>query len=340
LGREDIFGEVRNDDMARELSRGSAAGVGNSLAPLWREILLTPWRVYRNFSHDNGFSWAAAIAYYILLSVFPLVLLAVSLAAYIVDPKWAIEQASQLLQNFIPAQNLQIKDVVDGAVQLRARATAISLLFLLFTNSQVFGIVTQALNVTYDVGSDYGLVKRTLMRLGQAIVFGTLFIAGLGARFLLDLLGNKLQIFPLEVAVVGALIRVVLPVVLLYLAFFLTYRYVPRRDVSHRAALAGAAAALLMFVAARPVFLRYLQHFGDYNMLYGSLAVLIILVLWAWLVAIILLLGGHVTAHVQKVLIERQDANAIERRHELRSPNSGPDPAQTMVPEVKQEEGS
>ncbi len=216
----------------------------------------------------------------------------------------------------------------------------VSLVFLLFTGSQVFGIVTQALNVTYDVGNGYGFVKRTAIRLGQAVVIGAMFVVGLAARFILDFLGDRLRFVPQDAAVLGGLVRWVLPLLLLYLAFFLTYRYVPRRDVSHRASLVGAAAAVFLFVAARPIFLGYLQHFAEYNLLYGSLAVLIILILWAWLVAIILLLGGHVTAHFQKVLIEGQNADEVEQRHELRSPISGPDAAKKLVPEVKQEEGS
>jgi membrane protein len=305
-----------------------------------REALLTPWRVYRNFAHDNGFQWAAAIAYYGLLSVFPLVLLVIALAAFIVDAQWAVDKASELLETLIPAQTLQIEELIDGAIELRARATVVSLFFLLFTGSQVFSIVTQALNVAYDVSNHYPWWKRHLLRVGQAIIIGTLFVVGLAARLLLDLFWGQLSLLEGEAELVRQAVRWVLPLALLILAFFLTYRYVPRRDVSHRAAFAGALTATLLFVAARPVFLGYLNRFGDYNLLYGSLTFLIILILWAWLVAIILLLGGHVAAHTQKVLIEGQVAEEVERRHELRSPVSGPDPAVQLVPEAQKEEGS
>jgi membrane protein len=305
-----------------------------------REILLTPWRVYRNFSHDNGFQWAAAIAYYGLLSIFPLALLAIALAAFVVDARWAVDKASELLQNVIPGAKPQVEQLIDGAIQLRSRATVISLLTLLFTGSQVFSIVTQALNVAYDVGHQYIWWKRYLMQFGQAIIIGTLFIVGLGSRILLDLFWEPLGAMQGEAEVLRQAVRWALPVLLLVLAFFLTYRYVPRRDVSHRAALIGALTATILFIAARPIFLSYLNRFDEYNLLYGSLTFLIILVLWAWLVAIILLLGGHVTAHVQKVLIEGQAASAVERRHELRSPGAGPDPAEKLIPEVKREKES
>lgn len=305
-----------------------------------REVLLTPWRVYRNFSHDNGFQWAAAIAYYGLLSVFPLILLTIALASFVVDAQWAIDKASELLETLIPAGSLQIEELIDGAIQLRARATVISLVLLLFTGSQVFSIVTQALNVAYDVSNHYSWWKRHLMRLGQALIIGTLFVVGLASRLLLDLVWAQPGALLAQAGLIQEVVRWVLPLALLVLAFFLTYRYVPRRDVSHRAAFVGAVSATLLFVAARPIFLGYLNRFSEYNLLYGSLTFLIILILWAWLVAIILLLGGHVTAHTQKVLIEGQPAADVERRHELRSPVTGPDPAVRIVPEGKEKEGS
>jgi membrane protein len=167
-----------------------------------------------------------------------------------------------------------------------------------------------------------------------------LFVVGLASRLLLYLFWDRLTVLPGEAELLRQVVRWVLPLLLLVLAFFLTYRYVPRRDVSHRAALAGALSATLLFVGARPIFLNYLNRFGEYNLLYGSLTFLIILILWAWLVAMILLLGGHVAAHVQKVLIEGQPAEEVERRHELRSPVSGPDPAVSIVPEATKKEGS
>ena len=157
---------------------------------------------------------------------------------------------------------------------------------------------------------------------------------------LLDLFWGQLGALQGQTGLIRDAVRSVLPLALLALAFFLTYRYVPRRDVSHRAALVGAACATLLFVAARPIFLGYLNRFGEYNLLYGSLTFLIILILWAWLFAIILLLGGHIAAHTQKVLIERQPAADVERRHELRSPVSGPDPAARIVPEGIEKEES
>jgi membrane protein len=73
-------------------------------------------------------------------------------------------------------------------------------------------------------------------------------------------------------------------------------------------------------LAARPLFLRYVRDFGQYNLIYGSVAVAVILVLWAWVVALILLFGGELASHVQAMAIEGQAAEQVARQHQERSP--------------------
>jgi hypothetical protein len=110
------------------------------------------------------------------------------------------------------------------------------------------------------------------------------------------------------------------PGVLLFIAFLLTYKFVPRREVDWRAALPGAVLATVLLLAARPLFTGYVEGFADYNLIYGSLGVLVVLIIWTWIMAMILLFGGEVVAHIQMMLIEGLSAEEVERRHKLRSP--------------------
>lgn len=85
--------------------------------------------------------------------------------------------------------------------------------------------------------------------------------------------------------------------------------------------------ATLLFVLARPLFVSYLRRFANYNLIYGSLAIVIIMVFWAWIVALILLFGGETASHTQAMVIEGQPKEEVERRHLQRSPVKQ-DPAQ------------
>lgn len=105
------------------------------------------------------------------------------------------------------------------------------------------------------------------------------------------------------------------------IALFFLYLFVPRRRVNWRAVVPGAILAGLLILAARPLFLTYVQRFADYNLIYGSLAIVIILVLWAWLVAVLILWGGEVVSHIQTMLLEGKSAAEVEQRHLRRSPS-------------------
>lgn len=80
------------------------------------------------------------------------------------------------------------------------------------------------------------------------------------------------------------------------------------------------AIAALLFILARPLFVRYLNQFASYQDIYGSLAIVIILVFWAWIVAVIMLFGGEIASHSEEMLIEGNPATEVERRHIERAP--------------------
>jgi membrane protein len=256
-------------------------------------------RAVADLMDDNAFQGAAAIAYYSLLSTFPLLLAGVSLTAFFVDERWAIEQAIRLFGEFVPTGTDEIAAIVEEAVAARGTAGLLSFGALLWTGSRVFGAITHALNLVYGVPETYGLVKRTLIEIGMLLTLGVLFIVALIAPVVLDLLTRVLRVLPFGGGVVAQLIGAIVSPALVLLTFFLVYRFVPRGPKNHRAAFAGAVVATLLFVIARPIFLYYIEQFADYNVVYGSLAIIVILIFWAWIVALILLYGGEVAAQMQ-----------------------------------------
>jgi membrane protein len=272
----------------------------------------------KDFFHDQGPKWAAAIAYYSLLSAFPLMLAAASIAAYFVEPEWAVEQLSQILQQFLPEATERVESIVESAVEARAAAGVLSFAGLLWTGTRVFGAMTVALNIAAGAEEHYGPIKRfgieILMLLTLGVIFVLAFAGQLTIGFLWQMLGREAG--TLSYAVVNQ----VLPIALLFLAFFLSYRFVPRRRTDWQAALMGSSVAIILFLLARFLFLYYVRRLGDYDVIYGSLGIAVVLLIWAWIVANILILGGEVTSHTQEMLIEGKPAEEVERGHLVRSP--------------------
>lgn len=269
---------------------------------------------------DDGPQWAAAVAYYALLSVFPLLLSGASIAALFVDQDWAIGRLTEAVGPFLPSGESYIDRTVRGAVEARGPAGLLSTLLLLISGSRVFGTLTRALNIAFDVDTNYSFWKRWLVELGMVLTLGLMFLAALISGPALALV-SKLTHLPVELS--GAafwILRWLAPPVLLALSLTLCYRFVPRKRPDWTAAAGGGCLAALLLTLAQPLFGYYLREFAGYNLIYGALSAGIALLVWAWIGAVIVLFGGEVASHMQMMWLEGQSARQVQDRHEQRSP--------------------
>ena len=264
---------------------------------------------------DNGSHWAAAIAYYTLLSLFPLLLLVASLAAPAVDAAWAVDRLTHALGEFTPRGEDRIAAILREALEKRGEIGLGSTVALLWTGSRVFGALTKALNLAFAVDETYGVLRRRLVEVGMLLTLGLAFALALAAEAVIGTLRIALAPLPGEQEALLGVLQEAARLILLPVAFLLIYRFVPRGRPDWRAALAGAVTASLLFLVGEELFLDYLERFGTYNRIYGSLALAIVLVLWAWAVAVITLFGGEVAAHVQYLAIEGHAAAEVECWH-------------------------
>lgn len=276
----------------------------------------------KDFANDNCPQWAAAIAYYGLLSLFPLLLAATAIAANFVDPQWAIRQGSSLMKGFLPGSADYIRQIVEGVVQTRGRIGFFSLLLLIWSGSRVFGVMTKALNIAYDVDDLYGFFKRTLIELLMTFTIGILLLLAIGSRIVIGFIGGLVSLPFIPQGMLYRILGYAVPAALLLISMFLIYQYVPRKRVSGWAALAGAVLFTTLFLAAQPLFSGYIQKFANYNLIYGPLAIVIVLVLWAWITSNILLFGGEIVSHIQAMLIEKKSAKEVEIGHKKRDPTN------------------
>jgi membrane protein len=144
---------------------------------------------------------------------------------------------------------------------------------------------------------------------------GVMFFVALASSSALRLLKEWMGLLPGAREVVLSLFVYLLPSVFILISFFLSYRFVPRRRPHWRAALTGATAAMLLFSAAKPLFLGYVRDMARYNVIYGSLAGIIVVVLWSWVVAMIGLFGGELASTTQAIFIDGRAADRVERQH-------------------------
>ena len=264
---------------------------------------------------DNVTQWAAAIAYYSFLSLFPLLLAAVSLSAYFVSPDWAIGKAIVLLREFVPEGDDAVQRIIRDAVHdAHPYAGIASLLLLLVLGSRAFGALSRALNIAYEGEQTDSLARRIIIEIVMMTAVGVLFVCTLFSHYLLLFLSNAVRLLPGETGATFTLIAQLIRVLLMLAAFYLIYRFVPRKRLNWKSIALGTVVATSLLVAARPLFYGYVQNLANYNLMYGGIAIAVVLLVWGWVAAFITILGGEMASHFQTMVLEGAGAKTVDRK--------------------------
>jgi membrane protein len=275
----------------------------------------------RDMMTDRIIEWAGAVAFFAVLSLFPLMLAGVTIASYFVDPHWAIEHADQLISRVLPGSAETVEAAILEAYEARSGVGLISFGLLLWFGSQVFNTLTIALNVAFDVDEPHGFLKRILIQFVMMATVGALFLLALVANFGLDRVWGEGGLLPGTPGLALDIAKWLVPVALLFAAFTLCYRFIPRGRTSWRAALVGAGVATLLFRVVRPLFVMYVETAANYPLIYGSLAVVVVVLLWAWIASIVTLFGGEVASHFHMLVLEGKTDQEVKDEHVQRAPD-------------------
>jgi membrane protein len=268
---------------------------------------------------DNGFAWSAAIAFYGILSIFPLALGVISIATWFIDPQWAVQEASHILGDLMPQADT-IRNILGKAVAARSQIGLLSLVFLLWAGSRVFSILISALNIACDVDETYSFFQSLGVELGMVLSIGLLFLVALLSSLLVPVVGYVFSPVPNGKAVALTLIGWILPALLLTGGLFCLYKFVSRHRCNWQSSLLGAGIATLLTLGARPLFHAYVGRLASYNNhIYGWLTIGIVILLWAQILALITLYGGELASRVQLMVYDGVSAKEVSRRHRARS---------------------
>jgi len=286
---------------SREPGRGREADTPEQITARGRGDI--GWRVFWSISADRVASTSGGVAFFALLAVFPGIAAIVSLYGLFADAS-TIGGHLTLLAGILPAGVLAlIADQITLIVQQRSDAlgTAFILGLLVAFVSANSGIAAlfDALNVVYGEKE-----KRSLVR-----IYSTTLVFTLAGIFLVLLAIVGVVILPLVLKFVGlptaterllAILRwpVLFASIAVSLAFI--YRYGPsRRDARWRWVTWGSVVAALLWIAASMLFSWYVATFDSYNRLYGSLGAGVGFMVWLWISAVIVLLGGEINAQME-----------------------------------------
>jgi membrane protein len=243
--------------------------------------------------HEIAFR-SAALAYYGLLSLFPLLLFLVFLGSQFLETEEARVALYESLNEFLPAASDTVRLVVDQTIEARGSIGLIAGIGLLWTSSTLFNQLTTSLNITWGA-TPRPFWRRRLVALISVLTIAILFILSivLSALAAIPELGEGTGIWQWLNFSVGLGLTILL--------FWLLYYAIPNISVSVKASLGASILSAISWQAAKSIFAWYLASgFNNYGTVYGSLASVIALVLWVYISALILFLGAEFGASLQR----------------------------------------
>lgn len=250
--------------------------------------------------------WAAALTYYAVLSLFPALLLIVSLLGLVGQS--AIQPLIDNVAKFAPGA---AQDLLSSALQnlQRSRGAAGILFFVsaagaLWSASAYIGAFIRAANAIWDVDEGRPVWKTIPLRLGITILMVVLLAVSALAVVLTGPLARAAgQVIGLGDTAVTVWDIAKWPVLVLIVSFMFAVLYYAAPNVRHpgfRWISPGGILAVLLWIAASAAFAFYVANFGSYNETYGSIASIIIFLVWLWISNLALLLGAELNAELER----------------------------------------
>ena len=278
----------------------------------WQQTVLFTRVVITDFMRNNCPYIAAGIAYWTLFSLFPLGLAEISILSYTNStPEEQTTMVENIIEN-IPVSADYLLDLIDNVAQSRGTLSTLAIIGLVFSGTAVFSAVRKGINHAWHVGQPYYFfIERAidlLMLLGVAVL--ALFAAVLST--------NVLGLAPLEETSVwlfeGPVGKVILETLVLAATFgvlMLLFRYLPNTTVDWDDTWLGALVGAVLFHGVRVGFSWYVTNFGDFNLVYGSLAGIMVLLLWIYLSAMAVVLGAEIAYVYSRVYGSRRTPDAL-----------------------------
>src|SRR5829696_584145 len=278
----------------------------------------------REFQHDQCTDLAAALTYYAVLSLFPAVLVVVSLFGVFGQGRRTTDAVLDIVSDLAPPSAVDtlrptIQQLVDSPSA--GFTLVLGILTALWSASGYVGAFGRAMNRIYEVGEGRPVWKLRPLQLVLTLA-GLIMVAAVGFMLAVsgpvaEAIGNAIGVGEVALTLWNVLRW---PVILLLVVVAVAVLYYATPNVQQpkfRWISVGAALAIVVWILASVGFGIYVANFGSYNKTYGALAGVIVFLLWLWITNLALLFGAELDAELER---GRQLQTGIPAERELQLP--------------------
>lgn len=248
---------------------------------------------------DSG----AMLTYYFILSFFPFLIFLISLLSY--TPLSSASVFEGIIQSLPVEVTGIVRTVLEELINSRSEALlSTSIIFATYSASRGLSGLIRSINKAYDTDDDRNIISRTIL----ALIF-TVFLAVLFVVMLLSLVFGKVIINELFVLLkiesyfmnFYHTLRLIIPIVAMIIIFVLLYMFAPNEKIKFMSTLPGALFATIGGIVTSAGFAFYVNNFARYNITYGSLGGVVILLVWVNLLSCVIVLGAEINGAILKV---------------------------------------
>jgi membrane protein len=259
---------------------------------------------FNGFLDARALEGAAAIAYYALFSLFPLLFFLVAVGSSVLKDEQVQRQVLAFVTEALPTARDLVERNIEHMLEIRGTVGLLGTIGLAWSATAVFNALTHSINRAWrNAGTHHFLRVRLMALIIAGSLIGLLLILSLFLVTLLNIL-SQLSI-PLlgDVSIYTSLLWSILtrliPWVLMYFVFLLLYWWIPNTKVKWSEANWGALMAASAWEVNRAGFVWYLNSgLARYQLVYGSIGALVALMLWIYLSSVIAIFGAHLCASI------------------------------------------
>jgi membrane protein len=255
-------------------------------------------RLREKIAADDVLGNSAQVAFYFSFALFPLLLFLMTLLGFILQDKDDLQnQLFQMLGEVMPASAFELvrKTLEDVTSHASGGKLALGILTTLWSASAGIDNMRGTLNEVYDLKETRSWVRAKLTSLLLTIAIGVLILLAIGSVAYSSKYLDPIS--PFNTPYVLGVLQGLVVLLLLLVAFALVYNFGPNHSpIQWKWISPGAIIGVILWIVLSGGFKLYLHYFDSYTATYGSLGAMIILLLWLYLTALVILTGGVINA--------------------------------------------
>lgn len=261
---------------------------------------------------EDIFGSAAEMSYMLTLSVFPLLLSFMAIFSIVGNTAF-VNEALDTLSQFAPAEVVVVIQTVLKEVTLLkgySLVAIIGFLTTLYLASNSISVIIKCLNQSDKIKETRGFIHTKILSVCMVFVYVIFLFFSVNliifGQTILNLISKYVHIIPMEVSQLILLLRWPVTFILIFILAAINYYVLPAKKVKIKTVVPGSAFFTICWLLGSWLFSIYINNFGSYNKVYGSIAAFAILMIWLYFTSIIILIGGEINNYVFDRLVNKK----------------------------------